>query len=282
MNIQAAQKYITDDLIAIYPKREAKNIANLLLEAVLQCSATHLVLHQQSLLSDQEQCAIEAALSELRQHKPIQYVLGEADFYDLQFKVNEHTLIPRAETEELVHRIIADWRGAAPRLIDIGTGSGCIPITLAKHIEQSSVGSVDISAEAIAVAQENAKINDVDIDFYHRDILKWKQYDWDKYDVVVSNPPYVCDAEKAQMCDNVLKYEPHTALFVDDQQPLLFYVAIADFAKAHLKPNGKIYFEINENFGQETLQLLKDKGFLSVELLADIHGKDRIVVGAIS
>ncbi len=278
MNIQQAQKYISESLEPLYGEREGKNIANLLLESVLKCSNTHLVLNRNQVLTAKEQNSINEALKELIQQKPIQYVLGEADFYDLKFKVNEYTLIPRSETEELVHKIIAECRNLSPRILDIGTGSGCIPIVLAKHINGASISSVDISEEAIAVARQNAVNNSVNVEFLHRDILNWEVDEWKKYDIIVSNPPYVCNSEKAAMSNNVLAYEPHTALFVEDDNPLIFYIAIADFAKKYLNDKGKIYLEINENLGQETLQMLADKGFSNLQLLKDMNGRDRIVI----
>ncbi|PID93756.1 MAG: protein-(glutamine-N5) methyltransferase, release factor-specific [Bacteroidetes bacterium] len=205
-------------------------------------------------------------------------MLGEADFYDLKFKVNKHTLIPRPETEELVHKIIADCNNLSPQILDIGTGSGCIPIALAKHIKNALISSIDISAEAIDIARQNAENNAVKVEFLHRDILNWQNYSWQHYDIIVSNPPYVCNSEKAQMNDNVLAYEPHSALFVEDDNPLIFYIAIADFAKKYLNDKGKIYLEINENLGQETLQMLSDKGFVNLQLLQDINGRDRMAV----
>ncbi len=278
MNIQQAQKYIVTDLEPIYGEREAKNIANMLLEAVLNCTNIHLVLNSHQDLTEKEQNRIQEALKELVLQKPIQYVLGEADFYDLKFKVNKHTLIPRSETEELVHKIIADCNNLSPKILDIGTGSGCIPIILAKHIKNASISSVDISAEAIDIARQNAENNAVKVEFLHRDILNWQNYSWEYYNIIVSNPPYVCNSEKAQMSDNVLVYEPHSALFVEDDNPLIFYIAIADFAKKYLNDKGKIYLEINENLGQETLQMLSDKEFVNLQLLKDINGRNRIVV----
>ncbi len=278
MNIHQAQKYIVTDLEPIYGEREAKNMANMLLETVLNCTNIHLVLNSHQVLTEKEQNRIQEALKELVLQKPIQYVLGEADFYDLKFKVNKHTLIPRPETEELVHKIIADCNNLSPQILDIGTGSGCIPIALAKHIRNALISSVDISAEAIAVAKENAENNVVRVEFLHRDILNWQNYSWEHYDIIVSNPPYVCNSEKAQMSDNVLAYEPHSALFVEDDNPLIFYIAIADFAKQYLNDKGKIYLEINENLGQETLQMLSDKGFVNLQLLQDINGRNRMVV----
>jgi release factor glutamine methyltransferase len=220
---------------------------------------------------------ISSALRDLKNSVPIQYIIGETEFYDLTFKVNKHTLIPRQETEELVHAIINENKITAPNILDVGTGSGCIPIVLARNIAGANVSSVDISEGAIVIAKENATLNNVTIDFHLRDFLKWDMYSWERgYDIIVSNPPYVKESEKELMEKNVLTYEPHTALFVDDEDPLIFYKRIAEFAKVHLRKGGKLYFEINEALGQEMIELQKSLGFSSVRLMKDLNGRDRM------
>ena len=220
------------------------------------------------------------AIKELKKFKPLQYILGEADFYHLKFYVNEHVLIPRPETEELVHFIIHDNKMNAPAILDIGTGSGCIPIALKKNIPSAVVSSIDVSEKALNVANRNAKKNDVEILFILRDILDplaILDQQLLKYDIIVSNPPYICNAEKNKMDKNVLDYEPHLALFVNDNDPLLFYNVICDFALKMLKTNGKLYFEINQSLASETKDLLESKGFKNVELIKDLSNNYRIL-----
>jgi len=275
--IKSIQSLFKEELITIYPQREIEGISYILLEHLLNYSKIEIQLNRDEKIDQNTHKQIISALARLKKSVPIQYVIGETEFYDLKFKVNEHTLIPRQETEELVHAIINDNKVKEPRILDIGTGSGCIPIVLACHIKGSKVSSVDVSKGAIEVAQQNANINQVEIDFFHRDFLRWEDYSWNKdFDVVVSNPPYVKESEKKVMTDNVLAYEPHTALFVDDNDPLIFYRRIAEFAKTHLKKGGKLYFEINEALGLEMVELLETIGFSSIRLLKDLNGKDRM------
>ncbi|WP_320020047.1 peptide chain release factor N(5)-glutamine methyltransferase [Labilibaculum manganireducens] len=275
--IQSTINYIKKELAELYHARETESMAYILLEYVLNYSKSQIQLNRSENISDDDFKQIAAYTQELKTNKPIQYILGETEFYDLTFKVNEHTLIPRPETEELVHAIINENRQEGLHILDIGTGSGCIPISLAKNLKNAHVSSADISAEAIEKAKENAKFNHVDVHFFHRDILNWKNFDWDNFDIIVSNPPYVTEAEKRKMEKNVLDYEPHTALFVTDHDPLLFYRTIAELALLHLKKGGKLYFEINESLGNEMVILLKQKGFNSIRLRSDINGKTRMI-----
>jgi len=177
----------------------------------------------------------------------------------------------------LVHVIINENPQEELHVLDIGTGSGCIPICLAKHLKKAKISSVDISMEAIEKAKENAINNHIQVGFFHRDILKWKNFEWDNFDIIVSNPPYVTESEKEKMEKNVLDHEPHTALFVTDHDPLIFYRTITDFALCYLKKDGKLYFEINENTGNEMVDLLTLKGFQNIQLIQDINGKNRII-----
>ncbi|PKQ66240.1 protein-(glutamine-N5) methyltransferase, release factor-specific [Labilibaculum manganireducens] len=275
--IQSTINYIKKELAELYHARETESMAYILLEYVLNYSKSQIQLNRSENISDDDFKQIAVYTQELKTNKPIQYILGETEFYDLTFKVNEHTLIPRPETEELVHAIINENRQEGLHILDIGTGSGCIPISLAKNLKNAHVSSADISAEAIEKAKENAKFNQVDVHFFHRDILNWKNFDWDNFDIIVSNPPYVTEAEKSKMEKNVLDYEPHTALFVTDHDPLLFYRTIAELALLHLKKGGKLYFEINESLGNEMVILLKQKGFNSIRLRSDINGKTRMI-----
>ncbi|MDQ1770005.1 peptide chain release factor N(5)-glutamine methyltransferase [Labilibaculum sp. A4] len=275
--IQSTINYIKKELAELYHARETESMAYILLEYVLNNSKSQIQLNRSENISDDDFKQIAAYTHELKTNKPIQYILGETEFYDLTFKVNKHTLIPRPETEELVHAIINENRQEGLHILDIGTGSGCIPISLAKNLKNAHVSSADISAEAIEKAKENAKLNQVDVHFFHRDILNWKNVDWDNFDIIVSNPPYVTEAEKSKMEKNVLDYEPHTALFVTDHDPLIFYRTISEMALLHLKKGGKLYFEINESLGNEMVELLEQKGFNSIRLRSDINGKNRMI-----
>ena len=275
--VQSTIKYIKKELKSTYTSREGESISYLLLENVMQCSRSQIQLQKTKEISDCNFTKIQKYVQELQTHKPIQYVLGNAYFYDMHFRVSEHTLIPRPETEELVHAIILENTTVHLKVLDIGTGSGCIPICLAKYLPNAIVTSIDISDKAIEIAKSNANVNQANVEFLNRDILNWDNYNWDSYDIIVSNPPYVTDSEKEKMNKNVLNFEPHTALFVPDHDPLIFYRKIADFAHQFLKKGGKLYLEINERFGLETKKLLVQKSFKNVMIRNDIHGKQRII-----
>jgi len=275
--IKSIQNLFKEELKAVYPQREIEGITYILLEYLLNYSKIEIQLNKNEKIEQNIFNKFSNALGYLKESVPIQYIIGETEFYDLKFKVNEHTLIPRQETEELVHAIINDNTVNAPKIMDIGTGSGCIPIVLAHNIVDANVSSVDVSEGAIVIAKENALLNKTAVSFYHRDFLKWEDYSWDKdFDIIVSNPPYVKESEKESMEENVLAYEPHTALFVDDNDALIFYRRITEFAKDHLKKGGKLYFEINEALGQEMIELQESLGFSSVRLMKDLNGRDRM------
>jgi release factor glutamine methyltransferase len=216
----------------------------------------------------------------LKKEKPIQYILGETEFYGLPFLVNENTLIPRPETEELVEWILESTKyeeqNTKLNVLDIGTGSGCIAISLAKNLPSAQVSAIDVSEKALATAHKNAKINKVDVNFILKNILETESLD-EKYDVIVSNPPYVRNLEKEEIKPNVLEYEPHLALFVEDNDALLFYRKIAALAKKNLSENGKLYFEINQYLGKETVRLLEGMDFKNVILKKDVYGNDRMI-----
>ena len=223
-------------------------------------------------------------LADLQHEKPIQYITGEAWFYGLQFEVNENTLIPRPETEELVEWIIESQKSKVQsqkcEILDIGTGTGCIPISLKTNLPQANVSAIDVSEKALEVAKRNAVSNKVDISFIQADILEVEdlsQY----FDIIVSNPPYVRNLEKQEIKKNVLDYEPHLALFVEDTDALLFYRKIAQLALKNLSPNGLLFFEINQYLGKETVELLDNLGFKNIELKKDIYGNDRMIKGSI-
>ncbi|GAA4213623.1 peptide chain release factor N(5)-glutamine methyltransferase [Pedobacter jeongneungensis] len=279
MNIGALEEQYKLELMSLYGSEEAKWLFSLAAEQVLNLSRNKLMM-----LKDQEISFINlqkllSILNDLQIGKPIQHILEEAHFYGLVFKVNENVLIPRPETEELVEWIISVCSSRTNvddfKILDIGTGSGCIPVTLKKYLPNTRISTLDISPEAIEVAKQNALQVGVEIDFITANILTF-QYE-EKFDVIVSNPPYIRDLEKGEMRDNVLLHEPHLALFVRDENPLIFYKAIADFAKTNLKPKGQLYFEINEYLGEETIEMLKDKDFVNIELRKDMQGKDRMI-----
>ncbi|MEH3115301.1 peptide chain release factor N(5)-glutamine methyltransferase [Pedobacter terrae] len=273
------------ELEPLYDSNEAKTLFSIAAEKVLTISSGKLIIQKDLDISFVDTQKLLSILNDLKIGKPIQHILAEAHFYGLIFKVNENVLIPRPETEELVEWIISVCSKqlsvnslASPKtlsILDIGTGSGCIPITLKKHLPNAKVSALDISPEAIAIARHNAIQIGVEIHFMEADILTFRSKE--KFDIIISNPPYIRDLEKADMHNNVLLHEPHLALFVSDENPLLFYKAIADFARLNLNPTGQIYFEINEHLGKETIEMLVDKGFTNIRLRQDMQGKDRMV-----
>jgi release factor glutamine methyltransferase len=228
---------------------------------------------------------VDSILGRLKTGEPVQYILGHTEFYGLPFKVNPSVLIPRPETEELVEWVIEIWQlavggwQAPPAILDIGTGSGCIAVSLKKNLKNVQVSAIDISTEAIKTAKENAGLNEVDIYFIHADILNPTHLSLatNHYSLIISNPPYVTLDDKKQMHTNVTDFEPHTALFVPDDDPLIFYKAISDFASTHLVKGGLLFFEINEAYGEQTVELLNSKLFNNIELRKDMSGKYRMI-----
>ena len=212
----------------------------------------------------------------LKAGHPIQYILGMTEFDGLVFRLNRHTLIPRPETTELVHWVASSLQ-SGQSVLDIGTGSGCIAVSLAYRCPGIKVSALDISPEAIQIAHHNASLHPVNIDFILGDILQYENYSWGEYDVIVSNPPYIRESEQTGMEARVLEHEPHLALFVPDHDPLLFYRKIAEFGKKHLKKEGCLYFEINEALGKETIALLESYAYRNIELKKDFAGKDRMI-----
>lgn len=287
MVLKELQNIFHIELDIIYGKDEVNSFFFLCTEYYLSVPRIQLTLEPEFAITKPETETFFKVLEDLKQQKPLQYILGETEFYGLPFKVNEHVLIPRPETEELVDLIIRSVTSSlvenSIKILDIGTGSGCIAISLAKNLPKAEVYALDVSNEALTMAKENAKGNNVDITFIEASILE--ESDWDlffentKFDVIVSNPPYVRELEKQEIQPNVLDNEPHLALFVEDNNPLIFYKAITDFAVKKLKPNGKLYFEINQYLGEETKQLLVDANFENVELLKDLNGNDRMLKG---
>jgi release factor glutamine methyltransferase len=260
-----------------YSEQEARSISYLLLEHVIGMPREQVYISLDKLVSNEQQQAIEAATEELKKMRPIQYILGTTSFFGLEFMVNENVLIPRPETEELVDKIIREAPKQRINVLDIGTGSGCIAIALAKNLSNAHIFAWDISDEALAIAELNAKNNNVKVTFSKEDILQKRNIDLNAFDIIVSNPPYVRECEKKEMSNNVLEYEPHSAIFVSDSNPLVFYKAIADIAIHSLRNNGSLYLEINENLGNETLEMIRSKGFENASLYCDINGKHRII-----
>jgi release factor glutamine methyltransferase len=273
-------------LQTIYEISEAESIANMVFEEILYIKKQHIFFLDKQ-INDAEIEQLNTILNKLLTHEPVQYVLGIADFFGLRFRVNKQVLIPRTETEELVALIIKEVRNlklqndAVFNILDIGTGSGCIPIALKKNLPFAQVTAMDISTDALEVANENAFLNKTNIEFIEGDILN-SQFSIpnSQFSIIISNPPYITQNEKLKMQKNVLHFEPHLALFVSDDNPLLFYNVIADFAKLHLTQNGKLYFEINENFGMEIKIMLENKGYDEVIIVKDLQGKNRVVVGS--
>ena len=276
MTIEKLKIYFAHNLEGLYPSEEIESFFFLLVEKHLNFSKVDTVLKKQYEVSERITQQFTEALNRLRHFEPIQYILGETEFYGLPFKVTPATLIPRPETEELVDWIIANCNKNPKTLLDIGTGSGCIAIALAKNLPSVKVSAMDISEEALKVASENAIYNKVTVNFSKKDILGTSTLP-QKYDVIISNPPYVRNSEKEMMQKNVLDFEPASALFVEDDNPLLFYSKITELAKNYLNPNGFLFFEINEYLSKEVIQLLERESFSEIELKQDFFGKDRMI-----
>ena len=277
MKISDLKSNFKKSLSELYPSEEVQSFFNILSEKYLNLSRIEIALNRDRRLTETEAEKFQKAILRLQNHEPIQYIIGETEFYGLPFKVNKHTLIPRPETEELVEWILSEFPPSGARgILDIGTGTGCIAISLAKNLPNAKISALDISEEALKIAEANAKLNKVEVNFFQTDILAAETLP-KQYDVIVSNPPYVRELEKKQMQQNVLKYEPHSALYVKDEDPLLFYRAISRLAKNHLNPGGKLFFEINEYLAYEMTELLKAAGFKNIEIKKDIYGKDRML-----
>ena len=278
--MQVARKLMLEMLSPVYPIQEIESMSMLIFEKVLGLSRIQIRLNQNETISAANLAQIKEIISRLIQFEPLQYILGQTEFYGCLFKVNPSVLIPRQETEELVDWIVHDYKHLRPTILDIGTGSGCIPVSLAKNLPGGSAKGWDISPDALLVAKENALKNQVKVSFQCVDILnRVFPAPYEKYDIIVSNPPYVTISEKALMHQNVIHFEPHLALFVPDSDPLVFYRKIADLAYIQLKPGGHLYLEINEKFGNETIELLRMKRFVHISLKKDINGKNRMIKG---
>lgn len=268
----------TTQLQGMYDREEIHSFFYLLCDSFLNYRRFDVSMNHDRLLSKPTMARFDSALARLQAQEPIQYILGCTEFYGLPFQVNKHTLIPRPETEELVDWILSHVQnqGAVLDILDIGTGSGCIAVALAKNLPRASISALDISHKAIALAKENAINNQVSVSFSDQDILDTKSLE-KKYDVIVSNPPYVRQQEKKAMHTNVLAYEPSNALFVSNEDPLLFYRKIAQLAKVSLKANGWLYFEINEYLSLEMESLLDEIGFMNIEIKNDFRAVPRMI-----
>lgn len=277
MTIAEQQKIYREALSTVYDEREARSVTQMVLQQVLELDPLKISMDRYRLLTTNQKEVLAAILNRLIKHEPVQYVLGQADFFGLKFKVNSHVLIPRPETEELVEWILEENSSKNHlRMIDLGTGSGCIPIALSYKLPQATVEGVDISEGALEVAQRNNELNKTAVKFSRFDILN-EELPVNTYDIIVSNPPYITQAEGAGMLPNVLQFEPHLALFTDDEDGLIFYRRIAQQARKALKVGGKLYFEINAANGEAVVSLLKQAGFEQIELKKDLSGRDRMV-----
>jgi release factor glutamine methyltransferase len=281
--VQDAFNTFKQTLASVYDVFEADAITALVLSELTGYSKAKLKAFLETVLTDEQSEKLTIILDQLKTGEPVQYILGNTEFYGLPFQVNSNVLIPRPETEELVSWIIESATTPSVNILDIGTGSGCIAITLKHELKQSIVSAIDISTGALETAKRNATINQVEVNFIHADILAHENINLDeKLDIIVSNPPYVTETDKRRMHTNVIDFEPHSALFVPEEDPLLFYNAIADFAVKNLKPSGLLFFEINESYGKEAVELLSNKSLINIELRKDMSGRDRMIKATLS
>ena len=290
MTIKQYREHFNESLKHLYPTSEIDSFFFLILEEYMDLKRIDVVLKSDFYLDKKSLNLMQIATKQLEQEIPIQYIIGKTEFFGLPFNVNKEVLIPRPETEELVEQVLNEIsliktcktstdlasKEKQFKILDIGTGSGCIAISLKKQLPSSEISAMDVSDKALRVANKNALLNQVDINFIHQDILKTTNLD-KLYNVIVSNPPYVRELEKKEIKNNVLNNEPHLALFVDNKNPLLFYNKIAELAKKFLTKNGQLHLEINQYLGKETIKLLAEKGFKNIQLKKDIFGNDRII-----
>ena len=285
MTIRAYRTHFIQELSSIYEEGEAESFFYLILEAKHQLKRIDLALQPDLTFSKAELVVWNSILEDLKKEIPIQYLLGKTNFYGLDFEVNENVLIPRPETEELVEWILESQKSNPEtsgkslkdlKILDIGTGSGCIAISLAKNLPNATVFAIDVSEKALATAKKNAENNSVNVTFINQNILEAQDLE-QQFDIIVSNPPYVRNLEKEEIKKNVLDNEPHLALFVADNDALVFYKKIAELAQKNLSENGQLYFEINQYLGKEMVDLLEKMNFKNIELRKDIYGNDRML-----
>ncbi len=310
MTLKEAKIYIQKELSDYYPKNEIESFIKIIFSDVFDLSSVDVLMKENETLPRKAKLLINEITERLKTYEPLQYIIGFTEFYGLQFKLSPDVLIPRPETEELVDLILKEYKDPSGfenpkglQILDIGTGSGCIAVSLAKNLPSAEVFALDISSKALETAKSNALKNNIEVTFIQEDILNdfsdnvafkrrltsvaskrrltrvASKRRPTKFDIIVSNPPYVTFSEKEKMQKNVLDYEPELALFVEDDNPLIFYNAVCRFARHHLSSEGKLYFEINEQYGKEIKTLLLSSGFSDVEIIKDINGKDRIVKG---
>lgn len=271
---------IQNSLTGVYPENESVNLTRLIIEEVTGYSVPILLSDKSKKITPAQEQIIDKIIERLQTSEPIQYIFGETEFFGLLFCVDKSTLIPRPETEELIELILSETKNKEVSILDIGTGSGCIAISLKKHLPKAEVFGWDFSEPALTMARKNAEMNKTEIIFEKVNVLENHIPDL-KLDIIVSNPPYILESEKSEIDKNVLEYEPHSALFVPDDKGLLFYERIADIALKRLKPQGKLYFEINRQKGLDTTDMLKKKGFSNIRIVKDLSGNDRMVVSQI-
>ena len=280
MKIKEYRTQFIQELLLIFDEGEAESFFYLILEEKQQLKRIDLALHPDLTFSKEQMLVWNSLLEQLKCEVPVQYLLGKTSFYGLDFEVNPTVLIPRSETEELVDWIIKSLNSrignSKLKILDIGTGSGCIAISLAKNIENAQVFAIDISDKALATAKKNAEVNNVEVTFLHQNILDTADLN-QNFDIIVSNPPYVRNLEKQEIKKNVLNNEPHLALFVEDNDALIFYKKIAKLAQQSLSQNGELFFEINQYLGQEMIEMLEKMNFRTIELRQDIYGTDRMI-----
>ncbi len=268
-------KHIKSELSALYNQSEVESFVSLLLYKIGKIDSVQRLISDNIIFSHEQMIRLNDAIARLKKYEPIQYILGETEFYGLTLKTDSRALIPRPETEELVDWILHEYPNAQT-VLDICTGSGCIAIGLAAQLPATKVDAIDISCDAIDLAKENADLNNTQICFYQADILSTDNLP-QKYDIIVSNPPYITISEKTDMMPNVLDYEPDLALFVANENPIVFYKKIADLATTYLNENGMLFVEINRKFGNDIVSFLRDKGFHNIVLKKDISGNDRFI-----
>ena len=275
--MKSSNQYIEKELAGFYPDTEIEGFKRIIFDFVCGWGFTEQVLKKHEIVSPIDFDKIESIVLRLKDYEPIQYILGETEFYGLKLIVNPSVLIPRPETEELVDWVVHSKLPEKCTILDVGTGSGCIALAIKNQLKNAKVSGIDISGEAIEIARQNAIENGIEVSFSSANIFNVSSEMNGKYDVIVSNPPYIRESEKVQMHSNVLNHEPEIALFVPDTDPLRFYIAIAGFAKNNLRENGRLFFEINENLGTEMTDLLVNLGFNQIEIRKDINGKNRMV-----
>lgn len=282
MTLKEYRNIFNTTLSELYPKTEIDTFLGLLIEEYLGLNRVDLVIKADFKIDESKLIILNKVLKRLQKEEPIQYIIGHTEFFGYPLIVNQNTLIPRPETEELVAWIIdevknnSNYSNKQISILDIGTGTGCIPISLAKELNNAVISAIDVSEKALEIAKKNAIENQVNINFITKDILQTTNLNT-QFDIIISNPPYVRNLEKKEINNNVLENEPHLALFVEDNNALIFYDKIADLAKNHLNKNGCLFFEINQYLGQETSTLLKSKAFKNIELRKDIFKNDRML-----